>query len=243
MNRKNLFESYNLIDIAIERLRTFEPPEGYYLAFSGGKDSICIKKIADIAGVKYDAHYNVTTIDPPDWEKPETPFLKEMVKRGFPQRHRRWCCEYLKEKGGAGRLVITGVRWAESMQRAKRKSVEHCTKDKSKIYINPIIEWTDDDVWEFIHMYKIPYCGLYDEGWKRIGCLFCPMAGKRRLIEANRFPKYRRAFIRYFQLLYDKKKSEGKTSVDRWKDGEEMFNWWISEEKSSDIPDQCVMFE
>jgi phosphoadenosine phosphosulfate reductase len=63
---KNLFENIDLVKIAIERLKIFCPPEGYYLAFSGGKDSIVIKKLADMAGVKYDAHYNVTTIDPPD---------------------------------------------------------------------------------------------------------------------------------------------------------------------------------
>ena len=44
---------------SIERLKTFEPPEGYYLAFSGGKDSVVIKHLADMAGVKYDAHYNL----------------------------------------------------------------------------------------------------------------------------------------------------------------------------------------
>lgn len=56
----------NKIDVAIERLKTFEPPEGYYLCFSGGKDSVVIKALADMAGVKYDAHYNVTSVDPPE---------------------------------------------------------------------------------------------------------------------------------------------------------------------------------
>lgn len=257
MIRHTLFDTTNLVDVSIKRLQTFEPVDGYYLAFSGGKDSVCIKALADMAGVKYDAHYNMTTIDPPDlvyfirdyhkdviMEKPERPFLVEMVKRGFPQRHRRWCCEYLKESSGGGRRVITGIRWAESNQRAKRKSVEHCQKDKTKIYINPIIEWTDEDIWEFIRSNNIPYCKLYDEGWKRIGCLFCPMAGKHRMIEAKRYPGYAKAFKKAFKKLYDKKKSEGKTSVDRWKDGEEMFNWWINENREiAENPDQCMMFD
>lgn len=46
------------VETAIKRLQTFEPPEGYYLCFSGGKDSVAIKALADMAGVKYDAHYN-----------------------------------------------------------------------------------------------------------------------------------------------------------------------------------------
>ena len=37
-----LFEKRDKVELAIMRLREFEPPEGYYLAFSGGKDSQCI---------------------------------------------------------------------------------------------------------------------------------------------------------------------------------------------------------
>ena len=47
---------------AVKRLRAFEPPEGYYLAFSGGKDSVVCKALCDLAGVKYDAHYRVTSV-------------------------------------------------------------------------------------------------------------------------------------------------------------------------------------
>lgn len=54
------------VETAIKRLQTFEPPEGYYLAFSGGKDSVVIKALADMAGVKYDARYNLTSVDPPE---------------------------------------------------------------------------------------------------------------------------------------------------------------------------------
>ena len=244
------------VKIAIERFKTFEPPEGYFLAFSGGKDSVVIKELASIAGVKYDAHYNNTTIDPPElvrfireyhgdveFHYPKVPFLKEMVKRGFPQRQRRWCCEVFKEGGGTGRLVVTGVRWAESSNRGNRKMVESCFKDKSKRYLNVIIDWTDKDVWDFIKMMNIPYCSLYDEGFKRLGCLMCPIGSRFRKIEAERYPKYKRAFIRAFERLYAKKKSEGKKSVDRWKSGEDMFNWWLCENRKKDNPDQMVMFE
>jgi phosphoadenosine phosphosulfate reductase len=256
MIEQTLFETIDLVDIAIKRLKSFCPSEGYYLAFSGGKDSIVCKELLNMSGCKYDAHYNLTTIDPPElvkfikefhsdvvWERPKKAFLKALLSRGFPQRQRRWCCSYLKEGGGAGRRVVTGVRWAESYKRAKRKTVEHCLKDERKIYIHPIIEWTDDNVWTFIRDRKIPYCKLYDEGWKRIGCLFCPSAGKHRLLEVEKYPKFKRAFIKAFHKLYLKKKSEGNTSVDRWKNGEDMFTWWITENRTSEIPDQGVMFE
>ena len=61
---------------AIETLQAFCPEEGYYVAFSGGKDSVCIKALCDLAGVKYDAHYRVTSIDPPE--------LVQFIKRAYP---------------------------------------------------------------------------------------------------------------------------------------------------------------
>lgn len=54
------------IQTSIERLKAFEPADGYLLAFSGGKDSVVLKALADMAGVKYTAEYRVTGIDPPE---------------------------------------------------------------------------------------------------------------------------------------------------------------------------------
>jgi len=238
LKEKLLFGTVDKVDIAIRRLQAFEPPEGYYLAFSGGKDSIVIKQMAIEAGVKFDAHYSVTTIDPPDliyyirehhpdviWERPEMPFLRKMISKGFPLRQSRWCCELYKENGGSGRLVVTGIRKAESNKRSKRKMVEHCIKDKSKRLLHPIIDWLDEDVWAFIKDRNLPYCKLYDEGWARIGCLFCPMQQAwHKKIEGKRYPSFERAFRRAFQKLYD----TGRESMARWKDGDEMFDWWIS---------------
>lgn len=253
---KTLFGIENKIQDSIQLLRDLEPPEGYYLASSGGKDSSCVMRIADMAEVKYDMHYSVTTIDPPDlvyhirdtypqmiWEYPKQAFLHRLVKKGFPQRHRRWCCAEYKETGGSGRRVITGIRQAESTQRAKRRAVEFCFRDTSKQYINPIIKWTDDDVWEFIHQEKLPYCSLYDEGWKRIGCLFCPMAGKHRLIETKLYPKYTKQFIKAFERLHSERKKTNNPSVDRWLNGEAMFWWWISDTRKRGDLDQGVLFE
>ena len=59
-------EAHDRVQTAIDRLRNFEPPEGYHLAFSGGKDSQCIYHLAQMAGVKFDAHYNMTSVDPPE---------------------------------------------------------------------------------------------------------------------------------------------------------------------------------
>lgn len=125
------------VENAIKRLKSFEPPEGYYVAFSGGKDSQCIYHLCQMAGVKFDAHYNVTSVDPPE--------LVQFIKRQYPDvifdfpryangeritmwnlipkkdmpptRLARYCCQELKECNGEGRVVVTGVRWAESPRR------------------------------------------------------------------------------------------------------------------------------
>lgn len=55
-----------MVEQAIDRLQKFEPAEGYYMAFSGGKDSVTLKALADMAGVKYKAVYSVTSVDPPE---------------------------------------------------------------------------------------------------------------------------------------------------------------------------------
>lgn len=254
----SLFGQVDKIKEAIQFLKELEPKEGYYLAFSGGKDSIVIKKLAELAKVRFDSFYNVTTIDPPDliyfikkfhkdvkWNRPEKPLLKKMIDKKFPPlRTQRWCCEIYKEGGGSGKRVITGIRKAESLKRSRRKLVEFCFRDNTKQYINPIINWSDSEVWEFIRSYKLPYCNLYDRGFKRIGCLFCPMAGKHRLIEAELYPNYIKLFIKAFEELYEYRKKNG-LKLKNWKNGEDFFNWWLYEPKNNDEQyyDNNVLFE
>ena len=269
-----LFGHEDKIQTAIDRLQAFEPPEGYYLAFSGGKDSQCIYHLAKMAGVKFDAHYSVTTVDPPElmrfikkeypdveWErhywnddKPEHYHKDGRPKQITmwsliadhtipPTRQARYCCSQLKETGGGGRVVVTGVRWAESVRRkmlhgvadiqtkskklhaqaaevptykqnksggiifmddngGARKMVEQCHL-KSKTTVNPIVDWTDEDVWEFLNDYaKVPHCCLYDEGFTRLGCIGCPLQGREGMIEDfERWPRYKELYIRAFDKM------------------------------------------
>jgi phosphoadenosine phosphosulfate reductase len=234
-----LFGMVDKVAVAIERLRQFCPPEGYFLAYSGGKDSTVLLELARRSGVKFDAHYHATTIDPPelvrfvrqqpdvtiDW--PKKPFLARLVEKGMPLRHRRWCCAEYKEVGGAGRIIATGIRAAESARRKNRRMVEACISDKSKRYLHPVIDWTDADVWEFIKGDNLAYCSLYDEGFKRLGCVLCPMAGPAmHLREAHRWPKIAAAFRRAFVRLYEKNRE--REAYRKWPDGSAMFDWWMS---------------
>jgi phosphoadenosine phosphosulfate reductase len=233
------------VEVAIGRIKQIEPRGGsWYLAFSGGKDSCVIKALCDMAGVKYDAHYRVSSVDPPELIR----FIKEKhpdVSMDFPRdkdgkvitmwnlipkkhmpptRMVRYCCKYLKEDGGKDRDKITGVRWAESVRRKNNRSgleIEEGHKDRTKLdpdnmdedmvrycmqskgfILNPIIDWTTDEVWEFIHRYNIPYCKLYDEGFSRLGCIGCPMATpKEKEREFKKYPKFKEAYIRAFDRM------------------------------------------
>jgi len=236
-------------DLAIARLREFEPPGGYYLAFSGGKDSVCLKALADLAGVKYDAHYSVTTVDPPElvrfirehhptvtWDRPKRSMWKLIERDSMPPtRLARYCCRALKEDKGNGRLVLTGVRWAESSARSRRSMVDVCYK-QSKHYLHPIIDWSDVDVWAFIHENDLPYCSLYDEGYSRLGCVMCPMKRKRAQLEdAARWPRIYRAWLRAFGRMVDRRLALGKTCS--WADGLAVMDWWLNEQDGSGEPD------
>jgi phosphoadenosine phosphosulfate reductase len=272
----NMFGKVDKVQKAIDRLRAFEPPEGYYLAFSGGKDSQCIYHLALEAGVKFDAHYHVTTVDPPEliyfiqdnypdviFDKKDTTMWKLIPKKGLPTRLRRYCCQILKEDGGKDRIVVTGVRWAESNNRTNnrqafevmtskksdtmlfsdndegRQMFETCTL-KGKRIVNPIIDWLTEDVWEYIHTLNLKYCKLYDEGFERLGCVGCPMAGERGMIkEFERWPKYKeaykRAIARFIPGYLERCKQKGRepmyTTVDEW------FNWWIYGKDNEDVLD------
>ena len=103
--------------------------------------------------------------------------------------------------------------------------VEQCYK-RHKTNVNPIIDWTDKDVWEFINANEIHYCSLYNDGFHRIGCIGCPMASKReREIEFLRWGKYKDSYLRSFDImLKERKLKEKKTG---WQTATDVFNWWM----------------
>ena len=256
------------VEVAVKRLQMYEPPEGYYLCFSGGKDSVVIKALADMAGVKYDAHYSVTSVDPPELVRfikdnhPDVIFdyprdadgnritMWNLIpkKKMPPTRIARYCCQVLKEGGGRGRFIVTGVRWAES---SKRKNNRHMTEvqgntgkrifssdniddapmfkycyQEHKRVLNPIVDWDNGEVWEFIKEYKIPYCELYDEGYKRLGCVGCPMSYNRAQ-ELNNYPKYKQNYLLAFDRLIKVLDDENKRTT--WKSADDVMEWWLSE--------------
>lgn len=274
---------------AIERIKFYEPADGYYLAYSGGKDSDCIKILAQLAGVKFEAHHNLTTVDAPETvyyvqAQPDVIIDKALDTGGNqitmwnlipkklmpPTRLARYCCSELKERGGKHRVVLTGVRWAESNNRKEnagtvkiigkpkttqklaeeigagynitrqdglimnddnaesRRMVELCYRT-TKTIVNPIIDWTGEDVWEFLRHYGCKSNPLYECGFKRIGCVGCPMASpKERYREFAIYPKYMHNYIAAFDRMLKHREELGKTSS--WETGLDVFRYWLHED-------------
>ena len=139
------------------------------------------------------------------------------------------------------KLAWLGVRWAESRARSKRKMVEACNRG-SKWYVNPIIDWSDTDVWQFIRERSLPYCCLYDEGFKRLGCILCPMQGTRGMLrDAERWPGYKAAYVRAFDRMLAAR-TRPVLPVLNWSDGEAVYRWWVYNPDSVDKA-QIAMWE
>ena len=156
-----------------------------------------------------------------------------------PTRLARYCCDELKERtGDIGDTVFTGVRWSESKKRSEQKMVSFY---KGKIMVRPIVDWTEEEVWSYIIENNSPYCGLYDNGWNRIGCIGCPLgSGQRRELEL--YPKYKENYLRAFKKMIKYRKSKGMKCD--WETPEDVLKWWIgeTEKKKNEIDGQCSMF-
>ena len=229
------------VDRAIERLRMFEPPEGYWLAFSGGKDSCCLKALADMAGVKYDAHYSITPDPPPllrfikrhhpdvVWERHPKyrNFYEGLVANGLPLRTTRWCCAQFKEGGGHGRLKLLGVRQAEGRASGGAGRVTRVCYRTGDRAIQPIFDWSDTEVWSFIRSQGLPYCELYDQGWTRIGCAVCPF------VRGDEIERARAHWPWMFDLLRTachklwERKAGNPVYDTRWASADDMLAWWL----------------
>lgn len=257
-----LLGEVNRVETAIERYKQFYPADRIpIIAFSGGKDSAIIYAIAEMAGLPFRSVYSPPSVDPPEliyhirkyYPKVEIlPYNKDkngqtitmwtLIPRKLmpPTSMVRYCCDELKERAGEiGDTVYTGIRWAESKSRSQQSMVNFW---KGKIMIRPIVDWSDEDVWEFIKLYKIPYCKLYDEGWNRLGCVGCPKAPGNMEKELNAYPKIKANYIRAFEKMIAERIRRGKPT--QWKTGEEVMDWWVRKNKSQakQSEDQCSMF-
>lgn len=298
---------------AIQYLKSYDgyaySDKPYYLCYSGGKDSDVILALAKLAGVKFEAVHNLTTVDAPEtirhvMAQPEVRIARSALsmwqlivkKRMPPTRLCRYCCAELKERVTEHRLKITGVRWEESISRKKNQAlvnvvgrnkrllkmieeanldleyevspkgnlVMNCDNDDSQIFvhrclrtntvmINPIIDWSNDDVWDFLCYYGIKVNPIYEVkeingtycpfGDTRAGCIGCPMQGGKGMIkDFIRYPKYRDNYLRAFKRMQEKRKADGLPPFGFDVYGElsprEIMMWWVG-----DDPRQLSLFD
>lgn len=162
----------------------------------------------------------------------------------IPARIMRVCCSELKErKMPDAPYIVTGVRWAESAGRRNKSGVamvytasdrstraaaagllttddassrrlfEQCQM-KGVRMLNPIIDWSDSDVWDYLHSRGIEGNPLYKEGWTRIGCVGCPLSGKRaRELAFARYPKLYKAWHDAIEYVIERRREMGNPMV------------------------------
>lgn len=136
--RKKMLHSVELLQKAEKIALNYDAEQGYFLAFSGGKDSQALYHMAQLAGVRFQGHMSLTSVDPPEVIRfvkknyPEVELIKPnksifqhaIEKNILPTMRVRWCCAEYKEGTGAGKVTLIGIRKAESARRAKRNEVE-----------------------------------------------------------------------------------------------------------------------
>lgn len=241
LQENTLFGVEDKVKEAVAILQQYEPQEGYYLAFSGGKDSLVCYWLCKLAGVRFEAHYNYTTIDPPELVQFVRTFddveihhpgcgktMWDLIVKNImpPTRRVRYCCKVLKEPGGKDRVKILGVRAEESSKRKGREVVMIDGSDPLGRVINIIYHWSEAEVWEFIGCNMIEYCSLYDEGFSRLGCVACPLGGPKKMMkEFARWPAYRRAYIKCFERMIVERQRRGIPCW--WRTGEDVMDWWL----------------
>ena len=259
-------------------LRLFKQP--LVITYSGGKDSDVLLHLAEISGIPFEVLHSLTTADAPETVRHVYDTLKRLEGKGIkctvdkhvqpdgnrvtmwnlipkkllpPTRLMRYCCAELKEGGGKGRFIATGVRWAESTARKKnrgtlevlattgrknsfvllndndekRRLFETCQL-KGKRVVNPIIDWQEADVLDYAAAEKICMNPLYCEGFRRVGCIGCPVASSSRIMEFARYPKFKAAYIRAFDKMLARRMAKGK-DVHSWRSGVDVFHWWMED--------------
>ena len=283
--------SIHLLQNAVDLAKLYDPKDGFFLAFSGGKDSQALYHVAKLAGVPFKAHMSLTSVDPPEVIRfvktyyPDVELIrpKESIckvalhKQILPTSVARWCCDVYKEHTGAGKVTLTGVRRQESVKRSKRNEYEtsrkrfsgtegefkewqkeqiekkdkynldtesqiRCISGKDSIIINPILHWTDKEVWEFLNnVVKVTHCKLYDQGRNRIGCLFCPLANRKAIYrDEKEYPHQRHKWIetikamrrKGYLYILDTYVDMSKYSEDE--QAEILFDWWKSKQNAKD---------
>lgn len=163
--------SINLLKKSEKMALRLDPENGFYLAFSGGKDSQALYHIAKMSGVKFKAHMNLTSVDPPEVIRfvkkyyPDVELIKPRMsiydmaikKHMLPTRTKRWCCAEFKEVSGVGKVTLIGIRKEESLKRSKRNDLRQAKKEKPHLAELLINGKSIRKQWLLVYLGKIKY--------------------------------------------------------------------------------------
>jgi len=189
---------------------------------------------------------DVLQVKPLIWKKSKNPKFNGKAKTMFnlianrsipPTRQHPYCCSSLKENmGKAGDTFILGVRSAESNARNNRHIVNFWL---GKINVNPIVDWSDEEVWEFIKLYNLPYNPLYSKGHCRVGCPGCPKS-KNQKEELENNPRWKKFYLTAFKHML-KNCDTSQDTENSWKTPEEVMAWWLGEceNQREELEGQC----
>jgi len=119
-------------------------------------------------------------------------------------------------------------------------------REQKDTVVNPIYEWTDEDVWTYLRSNNYPHNPMYEMGYHRVGCVGCPMATyKQKKKEFADFPGVKQQYIKAFDEMLKVRIAEGKTNTDKygnnWNNGEEVYNWWVQEYRHNPKGQMTIM--
>lgn len=179
---------------------------------------------------------------------PKESFFDLIEKNGFPNRFARHCCRVLKEYKVLD-SAIHGIRKSESTKRASRykeyakqpnddllfdiaediKEPIVCRNYSKSERVNvflPILDWSDNDVVNFIKAHSLQCHPLYYESGEfnvkcRVGCIGCPQAADKGLATFRKYPKMAKQWIKAGQRFIDGHPDS--VTANRFNDGYEYF--------------------
>ena len=184
--------------------------KAFTVSLSGGKDSLATLLVVLKAGIRPKIIYAETHMD-----CGSAPLVKSIAKRyglemvscgipedvlyrnierlGPPSVDYRWCCkihqlsqfQILALMIGGQNLSFVGQRRYEGTKRMQNRSEWINQSSPSQICASPIQEWNALHVWMFLTAEDAPYNRLYEQGFDRIGCYWCPVEKPTQLAEVQ----------------------------------------------------------